>query len=125
MRPIDAIRRHYDASDRGDLQAMFADFAEEATFHERSLPAPGIYRGAAEVRGQVFPAIARTYSSFHFVLEALAEAGPQVIAVGWYEAERNGQLHRFRTCHLWTTEGDKITAFEQIADTLAIHLALK
>lgn len=127
MQPIDVIRRHYDAGSRGDLEGMFADFAPDALFEERSLPAPGVYHGADQVKQIVFPAIGATYRDFRFVLDHLSASDATVIALGWYEAIvlATAEAVRFRTCHVWTVEGGQIKRFEQIADTLAIARALQ
>lgn len=127
MDPLTVIGRHYAAATKGDLAGMFADFAPDGVFIERTLPAPGTYVGAKAVIETVFPALAAVYDDFRFVLDQLLGNGETVIALGWYEARltRNGQPVRIRVCHVWTVDQGRITRFEQIADTLAVFQALQ
>ena len=49
-RSVDAVRRHYDAFARGDMDAFLATYAEDAVVeHAESLPFGGAYRGRDEI----------------------------------------------------------------------------
>lgn len=79
------IRRHYDASARGDLDAMRAPLAADATWTESAgFPYAGTYTGAAEVAIGVFARIFADWEDYRFDLEELVDGGSTVVGFGTY-----------------------------------------
>jgi ketosteroid isomerase-like protein len=120
------IKRHYDAGAKGDVPGMFADFAPDAEWIERTLPAPGVFVGADAVLQNVFAAIGATYEDFRFTLDQLVGQDDVIIALGWYEGRvrSTGRVIKLRASHVWTVYNGTITRFEQIADTAGVEKAL-
>jgi ketosteroid isomerase-like protein len=120
------IQRHYDAGAKGDVPGMFADFAPNAEWIERTLPAPGVFIGADAVLQNVFAAIGATYEDFRFTLDQLVGDDDVIVALGWYEGRvrSTGSVIKVRASHIWTVRNGAIIRFEQIADTACVEMAL-
>lgn len=55
MRPVDVVRRSYEAFARGDMAAVVADMHDDIEWQQaQGLPHGGTYHGLAEVRRNVF-----------------------------------------------------------------------
>lgn len=116
----DIVKAHYDASERGDLDGMMADFADNIRWSEMDgASTAGTFTGRDEIFQNVFMPIGRDWDGFGVNLERLIDGGDDIVALGWYEAKhkKTGKLLKARMAHVWTVEGDKIVRFQQFADT--------
>lgn len=118
----DIIDAHYAAGARGDIPAMFKDFADDIVWKESAGGAyAGEFRGMAEVVPNIFERINAEWDGFGAVPEYLIadEASGKVAAVcnyiGTFKA--NGKSQNVRVVHLWTVRDGKVVAFEQVCDT--------
>ncbi|RIK96712.1 MAG: DUF4440 domain-containing protein [Burkholderiales bacterium] len=121
--PRDVVQAHYDASARGDLDAMLADLAPQARWTEAAgSPLAGTYTGREQIVAHVFAPIQRDWEGFRFELECLIADDRRVAAVGAYSGtfRATGKPMRARVAHVWEVEDGKIVRFEQFADTHSI-----
>jgi len=118
--PRQIIADHYAASDRRDLEGMVADLAEDCRWIEMpGSPCAGTHIGMQAIIDNVFAALAGKFDGFSFALERLMDAGDEVIGIGHYSGthRQTGTPFRARVLHLWQVNNEKITRFEQFADT--------
>lgn len=123
---IDVVRRHYEASARGDLGGMMAAITPRTQWTEMAgFPCAGTYVGADAIIENVFKRIGEEWEGFRFDLEKLIDGGANVVAVGAYAGtcRASGKPMRVRTVHLWQVEDGSIRFFEQFTDTLLVERA--
>lgn len=128
MSSIDVVRKHYAASEAGDLPGMMADFAPNIVWTEAAgFPTAGVYNGPQEIIDGVFGPTEAAWNGFSVGVERLLEDGDTVVMIGSYTAtaKSTGIPLDIRTVHVWTVQDGKIVAFEQICDSHPAQLALK
>lgn len=118
----DVIAAHYAAGARGDVPAMFQDFADDIVWKESDGGAyAGEFHGMAEVVPNIFERINAEWDGFGAVPEYLIadESTGKVAAVCNYVGtfKANGKSQNVRVVHLWTVRDGKVVAFEQVCDT--------
>lgn len=128
MSALEIVTRHYDASARGDLAAMTADFAPDITWTEAAgYVISGTFTGTEAIIEGVFGATAGTWEDFRVVPDRIIadEAQGTVIMVGTYTATHRDtrQALDMRAVHVWTVKDERITAFEQVCDSHLAQLA--
>jgi uncharacterized protein len=127
MSSIDVVRKHYAASEAGDLEAMMADFAPNIVWTEAAgFPTAGVYTGRQEIIDGVFGPTDATWNDFAVGVERLIEDADTVVMIGNYTgiAKSTGKPLNIRTVHVWTVQAGQIVAFEQICDSHSAQLAL-
>ena len=121
MRPLDIVKRSYEAFDRGDMDGVVADLHPEIAWHQaQGLPHGGLYEGIDAVRKNVFdPLDEEWWDEFRAVPSEFLEAGEQVVVVGRYQgtAKASGKQLDVPFVHIWTMEGAKAIRFRQFLDT--------
>ncbi|WP_223690055.1 nuclear transport factor 2 family protein [Leifsonia poae] len=120
MSNADIVRAHYDASRRGDLPGMVADFAHDIVWTEcAGFPTAGTYIGPEAVIDGVFGPTAAEWDGFAVSVDRLVVQDDAVVAIGRYTATHRGTRRCLdtRTVHLWTLADGRIIGFEQIADS--------
>ncbi|MFT4220562.1 MAG: nuclear transport factor 2 family protein [Microbacterium sp.] len=126
MSNVDIVRAHYDASARGDLPGMVADFAPDIVWTEcAGFPTAGTYIGPDAVIDGVFGPTAAEWDGFGVAIDQLVVDGDTVVGVGRYTATHRGTGKALdaRTVHVWTVRDGRIAAFEQVADSRIAALA--
>jgi ketosteroid isomerase-like protein len=122
--PKDVIADHYAASDRGDLDGMIADFADDIAWTEAAgFPLAGTYHGPEAVKTGVFMALGADWDGWAVHVDELVEEGGTVVAIGWYTSthKATGKALHTRVAHVWRVRDEKVVAFEQITDTLPVR----
>ena len=122
------IADHYAASDRRDLDGMFADVAEDVQWTEMAgFPCAGTFVGREAVVANVFAVLGREWDGFGFRLERLVDGGETVVGIGEYSGTHRatGKSMRARVVHVWQLEGGKVTRFEQFCDTRLVAQAME
>ena len=122
------IADHYAASDRRDLDGMFADVAEDVQWTEMAgFPCAGTFVGREAVAANVFAVLRREWDGFGFRLERLVDGGETVVGIGEYSGTHRatGKSMRARVVHVWQLEGGKVTRFEQFCDTRLVAQAME
>jgi ketosteroid isomerase-like protein len=122
------IADHYAASDRRDLDGMFADVAEDVQWTEMAgFPCAGTFVGREAVAANVFAVLGREWDGFGFRLERLVDGGETVVGIGEYSGTHRatGKSMRARVVHVWQLEGGKVTRFEQFCDTRLVAQAME
>jgi len=123
---VDIVRRHYAASDAGDLDGMLAPLAPDVQWREADgFPAAGLYVGPDAVKENVFVRLAEEYDGFQLVVDEVLDAGDVVVGVGTYSGtfRTTGKHFRARVAHVWRLSDGRVTHFEQITDTLLVDAA--
>lgn len=126
MSSIDVVRRHYEASERGDLEGMLADFAPDVAWTEAAgFLTGGVYVGRLQIIENVFGPTEQTWDRFAVSVDQLIEEGETVVMIGGYTGVHrvSGKALDIRTVHIWTVRGEQIVAFEQICDSHTAQLA--
>ena len=125
--PHQIIADHYAASDRKDLEAMFADVADDVLWIEMAgFPCAGTHVGPAQVIEKVFKVLGTEWEGYRFVLERLVDGGDTVVGIGDYHGRhrKTGKDMHARVTHVWQVQGGKVRRFEQFTDTLLVAQAM-
>jgi ketosteroid isomerase-like protein len=121
MKPVDLVRRSYDAFERHDLDTVLADLDPEIEWHQaQGLPHGGLYRGRDEVRRNVFePLDAEWWETFSAPPHEFIDGGDRVVVLGRYRgvAKGTGRVLDVPFVHVWTIAGDRAVCFRQFLDT--------
>lgn len=128
MRNADIIRRHYDASDRGDVDGMIVDLAPDVTWTEAAgFPYAGTYIGPDAVVSGVFARIQNDWDGFTVAIDELIDGGDTIVGVGTYSGTHRttGRFFAARVAHVWRLRGGQVVAFEQFTDTQLVNRALR
>ncbi|KQW62153.1 nuclear transport factor 2 family protein [Variovorax sp. Root411] len=126
--PHQIVADHYAASDRQDLEAMFADMADDVQWTEMAgFPCAGTHVGPAQVIEKVFKVLGAEWEGYRFVLERLVDGGDTVVGIGDYHGRHRatGKTMRARVTHVWQVQGGKVRRFEQFTDTLLVAQAMQ
>lgn len=124
--PHQIVADHYAASDRHDIDGMFADVAADVQWTEMAgFPCAGTHVGPAQVIDKVFKVLGSEWEGYRFVLERLVDGGDTVVGIGDYHARHRatGKTLQARVTHVWQVAGGKVRRFEQFTDTLLVAQA--
>jgi ketosteroid isomerase-like protein len=128
MANLDIVRRAYDAFERGDMDAVVADMADEIEWQQaQGLPHGGTYNGVGAVRANVFDPLDRDWwSSFSAVPLELLDAGDEIVVLGRYVgvAKETGRRLDVPFVHVWSLREGKAWRFRQFLDTAGWIAAL-
>ena len=116
----EAIKAHYDASDRKDVAAMMAPITQQTVWTEMAgFPYAGTYVGPEAIITGVFKRIGEEWDDYAFSLERLIDGGSTVVGIGTYSGayKRTGKAMRARVVHVWDMDNGKVARFEQFTDT--------
>jgi uncharacterized protein len=126
---VEAARRSYDAFERGDMEAVVADMAEEIEWEQaQGLPHGGRYSGLAAVRREVFEPLDRDWwDEFHALPEEFLDAGEHVVVLGRYtgSAKATGRSLDVPYAHIWTFRNGRAVRCRQFLDTAGWLAALE
>jgi ketosteroid isomerase-like protein len=125
---LQIIADHYAASDRLDLDGMFADVADDVRWTEMDgFPCAGTFVGREAVVANVFAVLGRDWDGYGFKLERLIDGGHTIVGVGDYSGtfRATGKAMRSRVVHVWQLEDGKVRRFEQFCDTRRVADAMK
>ncbi len=124
------IQNMYDSFAKGDVETVISMMSKDIEWNEaESFPyADGNpYIGPEAILVGVFGRIDEEWEYWNLVdLQLMAMENEMVLATGRYQAKykKNGAVINLQMAHLWTLKNDKIIAFQQFADTLAISKAI-
>ena len=77
---VEVVRRFWDAFNRGDVDALFADAAEDVEFQEDpTFPEAGIYRGRDQILAYL-ASFQEGMADHRFEIEELRDLGDHVLA---------------------------------------------
>jgi ketosteroid isomerase-like protein len=118
---VDAVRRSYEAFERGDIDAVVVDMDEEIEWHQaQGLPHGGTYRGLDAVRKAIFdPLDDEWWDDFRADPSEFIDAGDHVVVLGRYtgRAKATGRSLDVPFAHVWTFRDEKAVRFRQFLDT--------
>ena len=124
---VDALQKGYEAFGKGDIDAAFANFADDIVWKGvgDSVPGGGTYNGIDEVKNKWLPEFAATYQDFRQSADELLDCGDYVIALGTSRATVAGEEIKARFCHVWKYSGDKVVEASFFGDTAQAFQALQ
>ena len=126
MSNADVIRAHYAASDRGDIEGMAADFADDIRWTEAAgFPLAGTYVGPQAVIDGVFLRLGQEWDDYTLAVDEVIDGGDSIVGIGTYSGTHKGTGRFFaaRVAHVWRLAEGRVTAFEQFTDTLLVARA--
>lgn len=116
----EAIKAHYAASDRKDVEAMMAPITTRTVWTEMAgFPYAGTYIGPEAIIAGVFKRIGEEWNDYAFSLERLVDGGSTIVGIGTYSGayKRTGKAMQARVTHVWDMNDGKVVRFEQFTDT--------
>jgi uncharacterized protein len=119
---IDQIRRGYAALDRGDIRQATRDWADGFVWQGPSsaeLPMGGEYAGRAAGL-EVLQRAAGAWDEFRFSADEFFEGGETVVVLGHSDLRKGNRSATTPVVHIWRWEGDQITRFQFLTDTLQL-----
>ena len=122
----EAIKAHYAASDRKDIDAMMAPVTRETRWTEMAgFPYAGTYVGPEAIVVGVFKRIGEEWDGYDFALERLIDGGTTIVGIGTYSGRHKGtgKAMTARVVHVWDMGNGKVVRFEQFADTRLVAAA--
>ena len=121
MSAVDRMRAGYEAYSRRDPAMPDEHFTDDI---EWSVPGPqGTLRGRDAVKG-FFAWLAEEFASHTIELDRAIESGDQLwCRVTHVFTTHEGAVHRVAAVHLWTLQGDRLAALDEVADTMGFALA--
>ena len=117
---FEAIKAHYAASDRKDVEAMMAPITQQTVWTEMAgFPYAGTYVGPEAIIAGVFKRIGEEWDDYALALERLIDGGSTIVGIGTYTGayRSTGRTMRARVTHVWDMDGGKVVRFEQFTDT--------
>jgi len=117
---FEAIKAHYAASDRKDVEAMMSPITQQTVWTEMAgFPYAGTYVGPEAIIAGVFRRIGEEWDDYAFALERLIDGGSTIVGIGTYTGayKSTGRTMRVRVTHVWDMDGGKVVRFEQFTDT--------
>ncbi|MGJ7490568.1 nuclear transport factor 2 family protein [Variovorax sp. ZT4R33] len=128
MSHLEIVRAHYEASARGDVQAMMAHVSPQVRWTEMAgFPCAGVWIGPQAVVDNVFAVLGKAWEGYRFELELLIDGGDRIVGTGSYHGtyRATGQQMQARVAHVWTLSAGSVVAFEQFTDTLLVDRAMR
>jgi ketosteroid isomerase-like protein len=125
---LDALKAGYEAFSRGDIDAAFANFADDIVWEGTNdkVPAGGTYRGLDAVKGEWLKDVAESFEEFTVTPEEFVEGGDVIVMIGEGHAKlKNGATVDGDVCHVWRFSGDKVTAAKFFGDSAAVLEAMQ
>ena len=119
------VRGGYEAFGSGDMNAVM-QLLQDTEWHEaEGAPQGGVYKGAEAILAGVFGPLLQQLPDFKVTPHEVLPVGEdRVLAVGDYTGQGEGGALHARFAHLWTVRDDKVTRFEQFADTALMRQAV-
>jgi len=108
------IKGAYDAFGRGDVQSVFAAFADDIFWHVPGRgPLSRDYRGHAEVREFFDHFIRLSDGTFRVQVDRVLAADDHVVVLCTESATRRGRKWSSPQVHVWTVRNGKAAVFWQ------------
>lgn len=128
IKPVDVVRRFYDALGRGDVSGVLALLDEriEWTEAERFPYYGGTWHGPQAVLENLLVPLSHDWTDFSAkAIEFVAE-GERVVSLGRYSGtfKETGRSFSAAFAHVWTVRGDKLVRFDMHTDTAKVLEAL-
>ncbi|TYO65675.1 nuclear transport factor 2 family protein [Bradyrhizobium hipponense] len=124
----EAIKAHYAASDRKDVEAMMAPITARTKWTEMAgFPYAGTYIGSDAIIAGVFKRIGEEWGDYAFSLKRLIDGDKTIIGIGTYSGryKKTEKAMTARVVHVWDMEDGRVVNFEQFTDTRLVADATK
>jgi ketosteroid isomerase-like protein len=125
MTATDTARSLYDAFAAADGATLSNLLGETRWVEAAGMPYGGTHHGLAEIVDKVFGPIGRDVAGFTAVPDEIIAIGDnRALAIGTYRGTGGAGPLEVRFAHLMTVAGDRVTDFEQFADSHQFRQAL-
>jgi ketosteroid isomerase-like protein len=116
---VELVRGVYEAFGRGDVDAVFAAMKPDIEWDEsEGMPYGGVYRGRDAIVEKVFGPILADVEGFTANPDEILELDDaRVLARGRHGGRGAAGPVDARFIHIWTVAADKVSRYEQLADT--------
>ena len=125
----DLVEKNYVDFAAGNMDSFTAALAPNIVWNEANhepFSPDSPYLGIDAVMSGVLAPLGKDFASFHVVPETFVADGDTVAMFGRYEAtyRPTGKTMNPQVVHVWTIKDGKMSAFQQYADTYAMHEVL-
>jgi ketosteroid isomerase-like protein len=128
-KPVDTVRRFYDALGRGDVAAVLSllDPEVEWTEAERFPYYGGTWRGPQAVLDNLLTPLSAEWDDFSAKPHEFVADGARVIALGTYSGtfKKTGRSFRAAFAHAWRVRGERLASFNMHTDTAKVLEAVR
>lgn len=122
MTLINLVQQHYQATDIGDTEAIFANFVTDFRWTETAGSFNGgTYHGPQAVVENVFAKIDQKFTDFQFIPNKFIEGENQLVVIGHYQATVDEVQRNVATVHYWQGTTNGIESFEQFTDSATLN----
>ena len=111
---VEAMRRAYDAFNRGDVPTVLQVFDEAIEWYEPGggNAVSGTFRGPQSVANDVFATVPQSFEEFTAEPQQFIDAGDHLVVVGRFRGRsKSGQQLDAAFAHVWTMRNGKARAF--------------
>ena len=124
---VESLRNGYGAFSSGNIDAAFANFADDIVWKGTGelVPGGGTYNGIDELKNKWLPEFAATFQDFSQSVDEILDCGDYVIGLGTSRATVAGQEIESPFCHVWKYSGDKVVEATFFGDTAPVYKALE
>ena len=126
---VQVLKQGYEAFQRGDFDAAFANFADDVVVRggSDSIPAGGTYHGLDELRGRWLQEFGATYADFRMTIEETIDAGDWTVVLGTSRGQLQKTSEELKSpfCHVWRWKGDKIVEARFFTDSARLLSAIQ
>jgi uncharacterized protein len=116
---VDVVRAIYDAFARGDVDAVFAAMEPDIEWDEsEGMPYGGVYRGRDAIVANVFTPILADVAGFTAMPDEILPLDERrVLTRGRHGGQGVKGVVDAKFVHIWTLTNDRVSKYEQLADT--------
>jgi ketosteroid isomerase-like protein len=128
-KPVDTVRRFYDALGRGDVPAVVSLLGAqiEWTEAERFPYYGGTWHGPQAVIDNLLVPLSNDWDGFSAKAHEFIADGNRVVSLGTYSGtfKKSGRSFSAAFAHVWTVHGDKLERFNMHTDTAKVLEAIQ
>jgi ketosteroid isomerase-like protein len=128
-KPVDTVRRFYDALGRGDVPSVLSllDPQVEWTEAERFPYYSGTWHGPQAVLDNLLVPLSGDWDGFSAKAHEFMADGDRVVSLGTYSGtfKKTGRSLSAAFAHVWTVRGDKLARFDMHTDTAKVLEAMQ
>jgi ketosteroid isomerase-like protein len=128
-RPVDTVRRFYDALGGGDVAAILSlfDAQIEWTEAERFPYYGGTWHGPQAVLDNVLVPLSGDWEGFSAQAHEFIAEVDRVVCLGTYSGtfKKTGRSFSAAFAHVWSVRGDKLVRFDMHTDTAKVLEAMQ
>ena len=130
MSQVETLKQGYEAFGRGDIDAAFANFADDCVFRGTSdlIPAGGTYHGMDEIRGRWLQEFGATWEDFRMSTDEFLESGNTIVTLGTARGRLRGTDEEIKApfAHVWRYNDEgKVVEASFFGDSARVFQAIQ